>query len=256
MSRKKTQLRFASYIISLLCVAWSPYLLSQTITIANQTWLPFAGESLVAEGLLSQITRAAFATQNITVKYEFMPYDEALVKAKAGEIDGLAAWTQLNQWSDDLLYSDPILKHNLVIYKRIYSQLETEPVSKLYNKRIGVQRNFRYTKLLKTLLDKGRLVPVYSDSSKDSFYKLLTGEVDFCVDTYLGGQATLNQHYSKSERGALMHVDSEFSMAPSYLIISKATPYGQALLIKLNDGLKAIRENGTYDNLLKTFIEK
>ncbi len=227
---------------------------ANTINLANQNWLPFAGEALKEHGILSLITKEAFATQGIKVNYDFIPFESALDLTKKGQIDGMAAWTQLRQWSDELLYSDPIMKHELVIYKRLYANLETTPVSKLFGKSIGVQRGYNYTELLNTLIEKDRIKPVYADGPEESFYHLLTGKVDFCVATQLGGQATLNKNFSPSEIGALAQVPSEFTMVPSYLILSKKKAKSQELLTKLNQGLKTIQENGTYNRLVADFL--
>ena len=227
---------------------------AENIIIANYEWAPYAGESLPHHGLLSDITKSAFKNQGIDIQYEFMTFEQGLAQTKAGTVSGTTAWTNLTNWSDDYLYSNPIMKHDLVIYKRVYAELKTKPLTKLYGKRIGIQKGQRYNKLLMTLIDNDRLTPIYSDSPKESFYKLLTGKVDFCVQTSLAGQATLNKYFTESEIGALNNIESTFSISPSYLALSAKPEENKILMEKFNAGLKAIKQDGTFDKMVENFL--
>ncbi|GEM_PF-7212 len=86
---------FRSQFYSMCCFTGalmaSQYLYSQeTIVLSTVEKPPYVGEHLANKGFAIQVISEAFAEVNYDVKFEFMPYQRAMIAAKKGSVDGLA----------------------------------------------------------------------------------------------------------------------------------------------------------------------
>jgi len=61
-----------SLLFALFCVA-TQVLAGETIRLANGEWVPYQSKSLKHCGAVSRIVTKAFASEGITVEYEYFP---------------------------------------------------------------------------------------------------------------------------------------------------------------------------------------
>jgi len=114
----------------------------RTITIGSHSWINYSGANLKFYGVLPRLVSHAYRLQGIDVAFTFFPsYEASLAKVDGKQLQGILALGNLKQWSDDYLYSDPIMKHKLVYYKRVYARWDNKSITNLYNKTIGINKN-------------------------------------------------------------------------------------------------------------------
>lgn len=80
-----------------------------TIVIANGEWLPFLSKDLKHHGVFCHIITEAFASEGVTVIYEWVPWKRAYINTLAGEYDATATWVPNQEREKLFYYSDTIL---------------------------------------------------------------------------------------------------------------------------------------------------
>jgi polar amino acid transport system substrate-binding protein len=207
-------------------------------------------------GLAWEVCRAALESQEYEVSIAFVPWARALLEAKDGHYDGLLPAYRTEERETDFLYSEPLTSISIGLLKhraRIDIKYDND-LTHLKGLKIGVGRGYSTSKEF----DRADYLDKYEVTATHQILKMLwLGRLDLAV-----GGIEYSKHYLKTlsknpEYGGIADdivvVGSPLATRDIHLIISKKVKNAQQKLADLNQGLKKIIADGTYDRIVSKY---
>lgn len=221
---------------------------AETIRLATLDWEPYIGKSLKNNGYVGEVIREAFQRSGYTVTMDFLPWARVVKMAKEGKYDGYFPEYPADNLNDDFLLSSHFKGGPLVFFKRKGESIPFSSLESLKPYRIGVvrgyinEKNFDAATFLKK--DEGT-------DDLTNFKKLLKKRIDLVVaDQFVGSH--LIQTHLPDDQGNIDVVDPPLELKDLILCIAKGTPDAQKKMDAFNQGLDAIKSDGTLDRILKS----
>ncbi len=88
------------------------------LTLATTQWPPYTGHDLKSGGYASEIVTEAFERAGYAVEIKFYPWSDALAAARSGQVDALFPVYHEAAREADFLFSAPMAKSPLGLFKR------------------------------------------------------------------------------------------------------------------------------------------
>lgn len=217
------------------------------VHISTGEWSPYVSSSLPEQGLLADITRAAFAAAGYDIKLEFYPWARATQLSANGNKDGTIALARIKEREPLFLFSDPFHEGRYVLFHlksrpfqwNTYADLKSVSMAStlgfggmgdefMENERKKVIQVTRYT------------------SDNQSFHMLRSGRVQAVPSDLDVGYVTLRKIFGRDVE-LFTHNPKPVHMAPYHLVISKKIKNGPQLIAAFNKGLQTIKASGEYD---------
>lgn len=219
-----------------------------TITAAQDPWAPFVQQDQMNQGISVEIVTEAFKTQGYDVDFKIMPWTRALNDVREGRVDVLVATWFTQERTAYLNYSTPYLENSLKFIKRKGDGFEYQGLDSLSGKNVGIVRNYGYGDdfLNATNFNKPEANDLISNAKK-----LLANRIDLTLEDELVAKSMLS--------GAGMNLDDfEFSQNaisnnPLHVTAGLANARNAEIIDAFNRGLKEIKANGTFDNILRKY---
>ncbi len=236
------------YIVLIICV----FLTSQSyaiekIKIATLNWEPYIGQTLTNEGFMAEITREAFKKVGYKVEYTYLPWKRAVIMAENGKFDGYfpAYWSE--QREEKSIFTDVIISGPVVFLKMKDSNISYKSLMDLKAYRIGVVRGFVNTKKFDnaTYLNKEAVT-----TNLQNIKKLTSKRLDLIViDKFVGFYLIDKYVPHMSKQVVSLHPPLENNKL--YICMSKKSNNIDEKLRAFNKGLQEIKENGSFNKILK-----
>lgn len=239
--------KFSSVLFIVICSLFLPALnySQETITIGAVNWAPFTGEQLQDFGFVSEITRLAMSHSDYNIQIDFIPWARALYKIKTGEIDGILGVYHTGERTEWMAYTEPVGDTDLIFLQMKNANAPTDynSLQDLKNMTIGTPRGFAVTPEFDKAeyLKKEEVLDTYH-----SLKMLLKGRVDIIVDSREVLNYLIENEFPE-------YSDSTVELYPSldnkiiYNAFSKSNPDYSKLVALFNNGLRKLKDNGTYE---------
>lgn len=175
----------------------------ETVRIVTGEWAPYISEAFEGGGISCQIVREAFASMGYAVEYTFtMPWVERIYElARAGEYDATMAWRATPARLEHFISSaEPVMENRYVFFHRRDDPFDWRRFADLADVPIAGTRGFNYGDAFRRLDAEGRLRVLWSDTTRESFAKLLRGEARLVAHDQGVGHEDLRAHFSAAER--------------------------------------------------------
>ena len=214
----------------------------EVIRIAGDNNFPpfeYYADSGVYSGFNVDIMNAISLETGLKFEYLPLPWNEAIKALNRGEVDALQgmkyspARDKIYDFSDSYFTSSQgifVRKQNLSIFH----------IEDLNGRKVAVQKGDIAQDLLRELHD---TVFVETKSQEEALELLLKGDVDAFVGNRITGQYFLQ----KSNHQADVKIVGDPIDPTAYGVA--VLPANRELLEKLNEGIKAIKQNGTYGKI-------
>ena len=206
----------------------------------NENVAPYAFKNADGEplGLAYQLAVAALRASGVQARVNLGDWAETQQQMRDGQIDGLIHINPTPDRTRYLLFSDPLVSSEFVIFKRA-DDLGIQRLSDLHGRRVGVEpKGLPYT-LVKSS-DQIRLVEVRD--WPDAFSSLARGDLDaVVVDRWVG-------EYHLSEAGQTGVIPLHPPLDISHSRIAVGTEQTE-LLAQINRGLDLIQQNGSRERI-------
>lgn len=220
---------------------------ARQITMCTLNWEPFYGEDLPRNGFFTELVREAFERGGHTVNVEFMPWARAMLEVKQGDREVLLGAYYSEERAETYHSSDPIYdaEVGLVAHRRVgidsFSSLRD-----LSGYTIGHGRGFTVTEEFDNAdyLDK--------EPAKDlaqNVKKLYAGRIDMIAGSFENIRYAAQQQ--DMDMDELVFLQPPLVESSLHIMISRAAPDGEELLADFHRGLEEIREDGTYEQILR-----
>ena len=141
----------------------------------------------------------------------------------------------------------------MVFFKKIDKDIIYRTLEDLKDYRIGVERDFAYPR---DFYNAPGLQRIEANSAEANIYHLLQGNLDLIIIDKLYAQYILRK-MSADVRNRLEPLDlfpgknKESACQDIYLVISRESKNGPQVIIDFNYGLKQIKDDGTFERILR-----
>ena len=191
--------------------------------------------------------RAAFERGGHTVNVEFMPWARALLEVKQGDRQVLLGAYYSEERAETYYASEPIYTAEVGLVARREVGLESfSSLRELTDYTIGYGRGFTVTEEFDTAQYLNK------EPAKDlaqNVKKLYAGRIDMIAGSFANIRYAAQQQEKDLNR--LVFLQPPLKDNSLHIMISRAVPDGEQLLADFHRGLREIREDGTYDRILR-----
>ncbi|MBF0449396.1 MAG: transporter substrate-binding domain-containing protein [Candidatus Magnetomorum sp.] len=221
----------------------------RVLNTASDPWPPFIDPQNPKGGLSIEIAKAAYATQGYKIKHKIKPWARAMDELKKGKIDII-----LNTWMTEerkafLLYSDPYTANEIKFIKLIDNTFEFSGLASLTGKIIGTIRDYGYGSEFNNATN-FRREPV-SDININ-IRKLIAGRIDLTLEDEIVGRVAIAQN-DPHLLEKIAFTNNSLSKKDMFVTSGLAHPNHKEIIDAFNKGLKVIKQNGTYAQIMKNY---
>lgn len=221
--------------------------LSASLTLGSTDYPPYYGPKLENYGVMTEQVQAAFKHQDINTKVIFYPWARLMRKAKDGHVEATYTVWCTAERKKDFIYSHSLFPNKVVFLKSKDLKLTFDQYSDLRSYRIGYVFGYAYPD---AFYDEPNLILIKGYSDKENVTRLLTGAVDLVVIDEFQGTHLLKQ-LAPDKAKLYDTLPKPLSINQQYLMVSKSIKHAQTLIERFNQGLAQIKQDGTFEELLK-----
>jgi len=234
-------------LIVVFGVLVSPAAHARQITMCTLNWEPYYGADLPRNGFFTELVRTAFERAGHSVNVEFMPWARALLEVKQGDRDVLLGAYYSDERAETYIASDSIYTDKTgLIAQRSLGITSFDSLRELRGYTIGVGRGFAVSEEFDAAdyLDK--------EFAKDQVLNLRKFERGR-IDMIAGSFASLR--YLAQQEGIdtsnMVALEPALKTNTLHIMISRSIEGGEQLMADFHRGLQEIREDGTFDQILR-----
>ncbi len=236
-------------VLALLLALTSFKAMAETVTFVSSSWPPYTGLELAHGGFTNEIIRQALEQTNLKSKFIYMPWRRAMESVKTGEIDALYSAYYSTERASTYIASEPYVYSDLMLATHSDSHISGyKTLADLSPYRIGVVRGYVNSPEFDQA-DFLQKEPVTND--KLNLKKLLGKRVDLIViDRFVA--LHLLQSMGKSEK-SIRFLAKPLDQKPVHIMFSRKNTLSAARVEAFNSGLKIIKQQGIYQEILKRY---
>lgn len=225
------------------------------VLLANGEWPPYTSQHLERYGVYSHIVSEAFALEGMTVKYEFFPWKRSYVYVKDGDCDGSLTWAPTPEKKQEVFFSDPVFQHTKVFFHLKNFPFDWTTMDDLKAISIGATALYTYGDEFDQAAKNGRIQAEYTTTDILNLKKLRERRIQIFPSDINVGYDLVNTNFTPEEIGLFTHHPKPIQKAFTCVIFTKKNPEKSLLLLEtFNRGLGKLKEQGTYDKLLKAYL--
>lgn len=221
----------------------------EVVLAAESVWIPYATPE--ADGLTNRIVRQAYEAAGMKVKFEVLPFARMLKDVEEGRYVG-GFNLSINPESMEMYKFGrmPVMEIVSSYYMAADNPLDVPNRDGIKaGTRIAVVRGFNYGFHYTTLMEEGRLQPIWVSTESQSLNMLVKHRVDTVIlaaetADYLIGQQGLGKRIVKA-------FDNETHGV--YIAFSKKYPNVEYYIRKFDEGMEKIIANVQYQKILQDF---
>ncbi len=237
---------FAILVVTIFLTVQA-YASEKEIFLTSAEYPPYFGKELENQGFITEIIREAFNRVGYDLKIEFYPWKRAEMMAKKGLSDGMFPPWHTKEREKWFIFSNPIPPPNtIVFYKLKNKKISLETYQDLQPYRIGSVLGYAYPKDFIEAKLKNNIF--YTD--KELITKLVQRKIDLAIIDRIQAAYLLETNYPK-QKDNFDVMEPPLEIKQQHLVISKKTKNGQRKINDFNRGLKMIKDDGTFDEILK-----
>jgi signal transduction histidine kinase len=199
----------------------------------------------VYKGFNVDILRAVALQNGWDLELIPLPWSEVRAALDRGEVDAIQGMKYSPERDKLYDFSDPYLNSSLSIFVR-RERVDIHELEDLSGRRVAAQQGDIAVDLLRRVPEVDLRLSI---NQGESLKLLLAGEVDAAVGNHLTGLYLLQQ---LGQAGAVKVVGEP--LAPANYALAVREGINRALLREFNQGLAAIRKNGTYDRIYQKWF--
>lgn len=239
----KILVAFLLYVLS----CSSSYADSKTISVTTLEFSPYVSRDLPNNGWAWEIAETAFAQKGYVAKLEILPWGRALKMVQDGRIEALYLANineERKKWAE---FSDPVGEEISVAFKLKSNPIEITEIVELGQHRVTGLIAAHVTKKMQKL---GIAVDLTTDLNA-GIKRLYYNRTDLLVTDRYAGAHLIRTEFPSIYLEAIDFVSMPIDVNQLHLAVSKQLRNYNDIVSDFNEGLMHIRENGTYDAILK-----
>lgn len=230
-----------------LALTIAPSAHAQHIRMCTVSWAPFYGPDLPRNGFITAITKAAFEAAGHTASVEFMPWARAMLEVRQGDRDMLLGLYLTEERAAAYKFTDRLYPTtNVLVAGKQLGIRRFSSLHELEGYSIGFGRGWSFGEAFDNadFLDKQP-----TNDQLLSLRKLFAGRIDMVATSFGRFRYLARQEGFDLDKTAIL----EPTLTSEYLYnaFSREIDNVDELIADFNQGLKRIREDGTFDRILE-----
>ncbi|EMP54450.1 extracellular solute-binding protein [Marinobacter santoriniensis NKSG1] len=222
----------------------------RTVEIGTGFWPPYLDQSAEGGGFLTRLIREAFATQDIQVRFIYVPWSRALAMTRSGQFDATAVWSCTPTREEEFLFSRPLYPFRYVLFHRKNDGFSWSSIKDWAGLRIGLTQDYAYGSKVATAIARGLVRPDITTSDRANFQKLLLGRIDLFPMDPLTGFAMLSETFDASTLERITFDPHPVRLAWYHLMFNRSSDEATGFREAFDTGLATLIENGRYQQLV------
>jgi polar amino acid transport system substrate-binding protein len=210
----------------------------------------YALEGTVADGLYPRLVQEVVNQAGEKVAIKAYPWKRALIYSEEGKgaVAGAYKNAERLKFYD---YSNSLYQEKLVVFVNKNKSFEFNSIADLEGKVVGVNRGWSYGQEFDDARA-NKLFDVNIRNHPDENFKMLAlGRIDCLILDKQSGDSFIKLMGIKDQIVSLPYA---FSVNDGYLIVPKTMEMAD-FIAKFNASLEQIRKDGTYNQIVKTYIQ-
>lgn len=228
----------------------------ETINLTSGEWPPYLSKKLQDNGFAAAVVRESFNAVDMQVRYGYFPWKRSYLYAKHGADlegdtwDGSVVWLYTEERANNFYYSDPIVIDDGILYHLKSNPISWTKVEDLQGLVIGGTKHTVYDIFQKA--ESNNILTIERAGYYDILFdRLLAKRIDAVPQVKKVADYFLYKNYSQHARDKITHSETIFERRVYHLILNKHRPENKHYIELFNQGLKRIKANGVYDDLVK-----
>ena len=224
----------------------------QAFRLMANTSPPYADAQLPNQGLALELVKSVFAQTDYAPEITIENWSRALEGTQVDVYDALAAAWYSKEREEDLLFSKPYLRSELLILKLRSNQGRYTSLDQLAGSRLGVRTDYAYGVDFSaipnlTLVEEDQLVPL--------LLNLLNGKVDFVIADQRSAAMELHEYF-KDKITQFAVVDIPLPPVERHVAASRAWPEAENMIAEFNRALAAKQKDGSLEAIIRKWDER
>ena len=244
-SHKSKRLKLLAAAIA--TIFFSGTVLAQTPTLAIGEYSPFVAQQLPEYGVTAAIVSAAFNAQGIDVQYDFLPWKRGYTQTLNGKYVGTFPYLKTPERESSFLYSEPIFTDRF----RLFVLQPQQNQSNWYNKRVCIPLGYDTTQI-QAFTSANQITFEQPPDIANCFKMLKRNRVDAVWVSELVAADTNRELFGADAKTYPCNVNL-LDESKYYFIVSKTLSQANQWMSRFDEGLKKIRKNGRYAEILRRF---
>ncbi|TGG94116.1 transporter substrate-binding domain-containing protein [Natronospirillum operosum] len=220
---------------------------ARTLVGAGDPWPPFLDPDLPGNGIAVQIVTAALETQGYDVEWNNMPWARALYGVRDGEYDILVGAWHTDERAEFLLYSEPYIDNDVRIIMRADDDFEFEGIEDLAGKRIGTVLGYGYGDEFNQA---DNYIPEPAVNLITNIRRLVGRRIDLTVEDELVARYLIND-INPDFIDQVRFSETPLMSNSLHVAVGQDHPEARDIIDAFNAGFALIREDGTYEQILR-----
>jgi polar amino acid transport system substrate-binding protein len=190
------------------------------------------------------------ASQGHQAKIQIFPWTRVLSYLRSEKVDGIIAIWHSKERDSFIRFSDHYLTNDLVFISHVKRPFEYRKFSDLKGKKVGVIHKYAYDEEFNSSKIYMRDVGFALSSNLEKVYR---GRIDITLDDFYVLKHALKKN--KELRNSIYFSKTPLKQTKLYFGTKKGTQKGEKLIKIFNQGLKEIKANGTYQQILSNYFK-
>ena len=237
---KKT---FFSFLFLLFC---SPLLAALTIVAKEEA--PYVGNNLPGKGLSMEIIQTAFTRAGYETSLAFETWPRAYEGATIGVYDVLGSIWKTDARSQDFIFSEPYLYHQIkFVKKKSRADIKFRVLDDLNGLIIGTLKDYAYGNLF---LNSRQIIKIPQNNLLQTLSLLGQDRVDLAV----GDVRKINyelKNFMPHNIGKFEFIPKSLIRRGTHIAVSRSNPKHEEIVNRFNKALQEMQTDGTYDSIVK-----
>ncbi len=222
---------------------------AQEVTVVANIWPPYVDESLPDGGLAMKIVKTAFKHSGYTANVRIEKWEKALEGSKMGVYDVAGAIWKTDSRKKKLLYSQPYLKNNIVFVARADSKFEYNKLSDLRNLLVGILTDYAYDE---KFMKDPHILKFKANRLTQNLIAVQNKQLDLAVADKRLALYEL-KHFMGNNQKDFRFLANNLTTRHLYIAAPKENENSKTIISQFNQGLAAIRKNGTYQKIIESY---
>lgn len=222
---------------------------SKTFSLITGDWYPYIGGKLKNQGWTMEVAKAALETQGYTVSLRLVPWQRAVAESKQGTADALFLSYYVKEREKWYVFSNSMGQARTGFFALKSHYIKFKTLQNLKGLTVGLTRGAAISP------EFDRAIFFKKEETADdlgSLKKLLKGRIDLYAGPELVAKHLMKNEFTVDQRERIEFLEPPLANHDLYAAISKRADNYQQKLYDFNLGLKIIKENGLYKNILKS----
>lgn len=222
---------------------------AQTIFMVANIWPPYVDSSLPDDGLAMKIVKTAFKRVGYQPEVRIEKWEKALEGSKLGVYDVAGAIWKSESRQKKLHYSEPYLTNNIVLVANVNSQIKFDSLSDLQGLLVGVLKDYQYDE---KFMQDPKILKFQANRLTQNLIAVQNGKLDVAVADKRLAMYEL-QHFMGNNTNDFQFLAKPLSSRKLYVAAPMENAASKTLIAKFNQGLAAIKKDGTYQKILDEY---